>query len=440
MKKWGSFILVLCLVVTAAACSSKTTTDQAAGSSGSAKTEPPQSAAPATKAPPAEAPIKGTITMATHRTDIVDTKFPEWAKKFQEKYPDVQVKFEAYADYAKDLKVRMASNDFADIALNPGIAKADLPQYFATLDDLGLNDQILFKDLMTYNGKLYGITSGVVPFVVSYNKRVFEKAGITAVPKTWDEFLAACEKLKNAGVLPIATNFKDAWPLQVWLFASGVFDNDPNFLNSWAKSNTPWKSDGSMGKSVALFKQLMDKGYVDKDLTSTNWMQTFPDMANGKIGMAWLGSYMVANYINIGKGKPEDFGIFTMPLDNSGTNSVVLSPDMTYVINKNSKNLPAAKAFLKFLLLESGYNDFAGLMSPIKGHPNADKDLQVLLDTKPKMFELAGAEDDYTNIINKSQIDIWKMMQEYMLAKDPKDTMDKYNKKWADARSALGIK
>ena len=41
----------------------------------------------------------GEITVITQRTDIVNTKFKEYAAEFQKEYPDVTVKFEAIKDY-----------------------------------------------------------------------------------------------------------------------------------------------------------------------------------------------------------------------------------------------------------------------------------------------------------------------------------------------------
>lgn len=43
-------------------------------------------------------------------------------------------------------------------------------------------------------------------FIMFYNKDAFTKAGITAVPTTWDEFLADCEALKGAGVIPMTVD------------------------------------------------------------------------------------------------------------------------------------------------------------------------------------------------------------------------------------------
>ena len=57
-------------------------------------------------------------------------------------------------------------------------------------------------------------TSGIVGFW--YNKDLFAEAGITAPPATWDEFLDAVGKLKDAGITPIAVGGKDKWPAMFW--------------------------------------------------------------------------------------------------------------------------------------------------------------------------------------------------------------------------------
>jgi len=44
-------------------------------------------------------------------------------------------------------------------------------------------------------GSYYGVPTGFVPLSVIYNKALFEKAGITQFPKTWDEWVADAKKL-----------------------------------------------------------------------------------------------------------------------------------------------------------------------------------------------------------------------------------------------------
>jgi raffinose/stachyose/melibiose transport system substrate-binding protein len=62
------------------------------------------------------------------------------------------------------------------------------------------------------NGQQYAIpySLGVVGFW--YNKELFAKAGITSIPTTWPQFMADVQKLKDAGITPIAIGSKDQWP------------------------------------------------------------------------------------------------------------------------------------------------------------------------------------------------------------------------------------
>jgi raffinose/stachyose/melibiose transport system substrate-binding protein len=62
------------------------------------------------------------------------------------------------------------------------------------------------------DGKQYGLpyTLGIVGFW--YNKALFSKAGVGTPPATWDELLADVQKLKAAGIAPIAIGGKDKWP------------------------------------------------------------------------------------------------------------------------------------------------------------------------------------------------------------------------------------
>ena len=50
-----------------------------------------------------------------------------------------------------------------------------------------------------YKGVQYGVPWDMGMIGFWYNKDLFQKAGITAPPTTWDEFLAAIPKLKAVG-------------------------------------------------------------------------------------------------------------------------------------------------------------------------------------------------------------------------------------------------
>ena len=70
---------------------------------------------------------------------------------------------------------------------------------------------------MTIGGRQWGVPYTYYQWGVYYRKDIFEKLGI-AVPKTFDEFVAACAKLKENGVTPITIGSKYLWT------TAGVFD------------------------------------------------------------------------------------------------------------------------------------------------------------------------------------------------------------------------
>jgi len=394
----------------------------------------------ATAEPAAEGTdISGKITFLTNRTDMIGKEYDEYSKRFNEKYPNIQVEFEAsQTDYNQQAKVRMASGELPDVMFIPTIPNSDLPKYFASLDDLGLNDQITFRDFKSFDGKLYGITTGNSTSGIVYNKKAFADAGITEIPKTWDEFLAACEKLKAKGVIPLASNFKDKWPLNDWVYAvPRVVEGNPDFPNVKLTSDTPFTMDNGYGKALGLLRELNEKGYLEKDINSTNWEQSKKDIASGKFAMYFLGNWVINQVIGAGT-TADNVGFFPLPYDNSGTPAAPLSPDFFYAVAKDSKNVEAAKAFVKWMIVDSGYEDFAGFISPLKGKESSLAQLKEFQSTGVELQE--GTVDDakVTEITNKAQLDLPAVAQEFVLAKDPQSVFDKWNKAWAKAKKDLG--
>jgi ABC-type glycerol-3-phosphate transport system substrate-binding protein len=308
------------------------------------------------------------------------------------------------------------------------------------LDDLGLNDKIYFPDWRAYEGKTYGIPSGVNTDGIVYNKQAFAKAGITSTPKTLDELYADMDKLKAAGITPFATNFKDKWPLAEWDTLAFVISGDSNFRENLTKTDTPFAPGTPYGKSLSILKTMVDKGYTEKDLMSTDWEASKIDVATGKTAMYALGNWVIPQVIENGA-KPEDIGFFPFPYDNSGKVNAYMAPDYEYGVSKNSKNIATAKAFVKFMVEETDYADYSGEIPAIKSMQPKLPQLKEFLDHKPNTLDVKPDPEVYTNVQNKAQIDFYggAYIQKVILSKDFKAALDELNKKWADARKALGI-
>ncbi|SFD52461.1 ABC-type glycerol-3-phosphate transport system, substrate-binding protein [Paenibacillus catalpae] len=403
--------------------------------------EPTNTGAEATAAPTASGngaeEIKGKIVFLTQRTDMIGKEFNDYKTRFEEKYPGVTVEFEGILDYEKNSKIRIASGKFPDVILiGPGIPNSDFPKYFAPLDDIPFSDDIRFKDLKAFEGSMYGISSGNSTVGIVYNKKAFEKAGITEVPRTLDEFYADAQKLKDAGIVPLASNFKDKWPLDAWIYdvptmAGGVSDHQ----NKRADSDAPYTLDGVYGQSWSILRTMYEKGLLEKDIKSTNWEKSKKDVAQGKFGMYLLGNWVINQVIENGA-STEDIGFFPFPVDNSGTAKAPLNPDWFYAVNKDG-NAAAAKAFVKWMIEESGYEDFAGFIPTLKSKEPKLPQLAEFNSFNPQYIEQGPPNDTATSIQNAAQIDQGAVVQEFVLSKDPQSVLDKYNKIWAKAKKTI---
>ncbi|MCX7656371.1 MAG: hypothetical protein N2Z76_07590, partial [Treponemataceae bacterium] len=62
-----------------------------------------------------EGEVSGKIVVLTHRTDWVNTKFQDYKKAFNAKYPKVEVEFEAITDYEGTVRTRMSTKEYGDV-------------------------------------------------------------------------------------------------------------------------------------------------------------------------------------------------------------------------------------------------------------------------------------------------------------------------------------
>ncbi|MEW1961170.1 extracellular solute-binding protein [Microbacterium sp. NPDC077644] len=154
------------------------------------------------------------------------------AAAFHEENPEVTIKVTSIQNEDMDGKLQTAVNsgDMPDIFMARGGGKlADIVGAGKVKDLTDLIDddvKTAFGDApfsaFTVDGKIYGMPSSVLPGGIFYSKDLFEQAGITSEPTTIDELGDAVDKLKDAGIAPIALGAKDAWPAAHWYYFFAV--------------------------------------------------------------------------------------------------------------------------------------------------------------------------------------------------------------------------
>ncbi|ANE47713.1 ABC transporter substrate-binding protein [Paenibacillus swuensis] len=197
------------------------------------------------------------------------------------------------------------------------------------------------------DGKQYAVPYQLVYNMPIYNVKLFEKHGIE-IPKDWDGFLAAAEKLKQAGITPIAFPGADIGPGQ--FMNTMVMNNAPDeqiftkLVNGEAKLTEDWWI-----KTLSQFKELNDKGYFQKDALGTKDQGAGALFAQEKAAILATGSYQLAqnkkNNPNLVQGL---LAPITVTADKAVFEGIHTTTFMLGV-NSKSKHPEEAKKFLEFL-------------------------------------------------------------------------------------------
>jgi len=201
-------------------------------------------------------------------------------------------------------------------------------------------------------GKIYGLPAGAqgIPMMY-YNKTQFKDAGITSVPKTWAEFLAACEKLKAKGFTPLlAAGAGDAWASPIML--GGILNSDVMSKNP--KFNQDVKSGKATftGSALAAFKKfevLTTKGYFNKDALSISYAQVKEKFESGGGAMYPMGTWQAA-----GTGKDFEIGVFPIPADSGAPTIGAVVSQVPFISAKTKYPAQALRAGIAIAGSQSG--------------------------------------------------------------------------------------
>jgi raffinose/stachyose/melibiose transport system substrate-binding protein len=388
MKRTISILLALVMILALAACGS-----------GAAKTESTAVSADGSET------VSGKITYLTNRTDLdTDGTYAALIAKFNEEYPDVTVEVQSITDYAGELATRMQTTEYGDVLMIPdAVPSTAFSKYFepfGTVEELSDKYQEGYLYSKWYDGQVYGLAYMCTVQGIVYNKAVFEEAGITELPKTPDEFLDCLQKIKdNTDAIPYYTNANSGWTLDQWEdHAFGTVTGNANYKNNELPNDKAAFDEGSSHYVIAkLVYDIVSQGLCESDPTTCDWEASKLMLNNGEIGCMVLGSWALSQMKEAGD-HPDDVGYMPFPYSIDGQQYATSGTDYCYAINKNTKNMAAAKAFVQFMVDESGLATAQGGISLLKDDPMPDgleafSDVTFVVD-KPATDENIGKYDE----------------------------------------------
>ena len=377
--------------------------------------------------------LKADLKFVSHRTDLIeDGTFDGYVAAFQKLYPNITIKYEGITDYANDMTTRLTSNDWGDLCMIPtNIPLTELGDYFEPLCALSdIENEYNFASNRAYNGSVYGIPSTGNAQGIIYNKKVFEAAGITTLPKTPDEFLDDLQKIKDydPSIDPLYTNYAAGWTMTAWdAYTSGGATGDPNWMSiTMPQTKDPFQK-GILGADdmgpyavYYILYEAVKRGLTEADPTTTDWEGSKPRINNGQIGAMVLGSWAIVQMQAAGD-HADDIGYMPFPITVKGTQYASAGADYCYGVNKNTtddKKL-AAMLYIKWLTESSNFAYDQGGVPVLKSQEYPDTlkafDGIDLVEDAPAPAELADlateVQQEAELMLNADQTHVMRVVE-----------------------------
>ena len=280
-------------------------------------------------------------------------------------------------DYRSVLTSRINSGDIPDVFMSS--AYADNATYRDYVYDFSKEDFIRnispsALEGVTVDGKIIGYPFLVQSHSFIYNKKVFKDLGITTLPRTLAEYEATAQRIQAAGIQPFASGFKEFWvlPQTAWQAIAPVvvqkYGGYANFVN---RLNAGTLKFSDMPEMANIFDLLdLIKKYGGAKPNESDFNDQCSMLATGKAAIIHQGNWAEDSIKTINSGA--DIGFLAGPVGNDASGAgIMFDSNQTIRVNKNSKNLQATLAWLRWLTTSAYGKDWIPgkikQLSPITG-------------------------------------------------------------------------
>lgn len=202
----------------------------------------------------------------------------------------------------------------------------------------------------TDDGKMFAVPYAAVNHEVFYNTHIFEEQGLQ-VPTTYEQFIEVCQKLKDAGITPLANGVKSKWDVLECVFLGML----PNYVGGAENRVKYERLEQKMNDEV--FKQaITDFGKLGQFLP-----EGFEAIENGD-SKALFGTGQAAMFID-GSWTvdqiSEQFGLdtfsaFAIPAPEKNKQGMCFHADFGMAGNAATKHPEEVKAFLEWIASPEG--------------------------------------------------------------------------------------
>jgi glucose/mannose transport system substrate-binding protein len=200
------------------------------------------------------------------------------------------------------------------------------------------------------------------------NSEVLRKSGVAAVPTTFDELIAAADKIKAAGYLPIAHGGQP-WQDFVLFESVAIGVGGAEFYKKAFVQLDPASLSGlPMRRSLDAFRRL--KAYTDSRSNGRDWNAATEMVIQGKAAFQFMGDWAKGEFLAAGRQLGRDFSCSAAP-GTAGAHTFVV--DTFAMFRLRNWEAQRAQGYLAYVLLGKNFQEQFNLRKgSIPARTNAD--------------------------------------------------------------------
>ena len=313
-------------------------------------------------------------------------QYEQFIDTFEAANPGITIKFETFeaANYNTILATALAGGSGPDLMMvrayggMEAIASAGYLEPISTETVPALAEfapSAIAAETMRSDSKIYAVPFASQTQLVIYNKGLFDANGI-AEPQTWDELVAAAQKLKDAGVMPFANGTATAWQNETVLFDLTSSIMGKGFYDDLIAGKADF-TDARFVEALTKLKEIsafFPDGFIGLDYPSAQQL-----FSSGMAAMFAGGSYELATFKT--QNPDLDLGVFAAPGKTAEDPKLVaIYYDGGYAMNAKGANKEAALKFLNYVASQEFGQAFANSLNNISTVPGVTFDNPLLAE------------------------------------------------------------
>ena len=300
--------------------------------------------------------VAGTLIINANTSDPAPrAAWEQVVEAFEGEHPEIDVKFNIYdhESYKKSIRNWLTSAPPDIVFWNVGhrMRQFVTPGLLEDVSDLFTPERRsefgeAAIELVSVDRAQFGVPFSQYQIGFYYRTDLLEQAGIPEAPRDWGALLAACDKLKAAGIAPLVIGSRDLWPTAGWFDYLDLRINGHAFHRSVLDGKVPF-TDPRIRAVFAKWRELLDRGCFVRNHASLSWQESQALLYQGKGAIMLIGNFIVANFPSDLRDKM-DFAPF--PIIDPAVGRYEDAPMNSLHIPARAKNKADARIFLDYVM------------------------------------------------------------------------------------------